>query len=182
MSLQKGRKRSGPQQVRFNRQIRAREVRVVGPDNVPIGVMSVEEALEAAKGYDLDLVEVSPTAKPPVCKIIDYGKYKYIEKKRKQEARKKQTIIHVKEVKFRPRTDEHDRAYKIKHLRRFLEEGHKAKVTINFRGREIVYANKGWEIMQEIADALKDVGKIEKMPVREERAITMVLMPIRTHK
>ncbi len=181
MALRRGAKKSGRSRLRINREIRARQVRVVGPDNKPLGVLSLDEALSAARESDLDLVEVSPAVDPPVCKIIDYGKFKYIEKKRQQEARKKQVVTQLKEVKFRPRTDEHDRAYKLKHLRRFLEDGNKAKVTINFRGREMVYINKGSDFMNELAEALKDVGKIEKEPSRQGRTVFMVLSPIGRH-
>ena len=183
MAISKGAKKSGKGHLRVNKQIRATEMRVIGPDNEALGVLSLNDALEAARNFDLDLVEVSPTARPPVCKIIDYGKHKYLEKKKQQVARKKQVVTHLKEVKFRPRTDEHDRAYKMKHLRRFLEDGNKAKITVNFRGREIVYVDKGKEMMAEIAEALQDVGKIEKEPSRQGRTIIMVLAPIgKAHK
>lgn len=167
----------------MNRQIRVREMRVIGPENEKLGVLSLDDALAMAREQGLDLVEVSPTASPPVCKIIDYGKYKYLEKKKQQESRKKHTVTTIKEVKFRPRTDEHDRAYKMKHLRRFLEEGNKAKVTMNLRGREMVYASKANGMLAEIAEALQDVGKVDKEPSRQGRSVTMVLSPVgRPHK
>ncbi len=166
---------SGP---RINRRIRARELRVIGPGGDQLGVLSLDDALQVAQDAGLDLVEVSPTAKPPVCKIIDYGKHKYLEKKKQQEARKKQTVTTIKEIKLRPRTDQHDREFKMRNLRRFLEEGNKAKVTMNFRGREVVYANRGTEMMKEIADQLEDVGKIDKEPSRQGRSVIMVLSPV----
>lgn len=151
---------------------------MIDDEGAQLGVMSSQEALAKALERDLDLVEVAPNAAPPVCKIIDYGKYKYLQKKKEQEAKKKQAIIHVKEVKLRPRTDQHDREYKMKHLRRFLEEGNKAKVTVRFRGREIVYAEQAGEILRQIATDLQDLGKIEKEPVMMGKAMSMVLAPV----
>ena len=162
----------------MNRQIRVREMRVVGPENEQLGVLSLDDALAMAREQGLDLVEVSTTARPRVCKIIDYGKFKYLEKKKQQESRKKQTITHMKEVKFRPRTDAHDRDYKMKHLRRFLEDGNKAKVTMTLRGREMVYAAKANGMLAEIAEALQDVGKVDKDPSRQGRTVTMILSPL----
>jgi translation initiation factor IF-3 len=164
--------------IRINRQIRAEEVRVINPDDEQLGVMTVSEALRIADSLDLDLVEISPNAKPPVCKIVDYGKFKYLQKKKEQEAKKHQAVTMLKEVKLRPRTDKHDREYKMKNLRRFLEEGNKAKVTMRFRGREIVYAERAKQLMEEIATELQDVGKMEKFPTRVGRTLSMVLSPL----
>ncbi len=169
-------------QTRVNNRIRAREVRVIGHDDSQLGVMPTQEALERSNELGLDLVEVSPTAEPPVCKIIDYGKFKYLQKKKEQEAKKKQSTIQIKEVKLRPRTGQHDREYKLKHLRRFLEEGNKAKVTIRFRGREIVYARRAEEILKSIAEDLADLGKIEKDPVMAGRAMSIILSPLNRAK
>lgn len=164
--------------IRINRQIRADQVRVINPDDEQLGVMPVNEALRIADGLDLDLVEISPNAKPPVCKIVDYGKYKYLQKKKEQEARRHQTVTLLKEIKLRPRTDKHDREYKMKNLRRFLEDGNKAKVTMRFRGREIVYVDQAKDLMEEIATELKDVAKMEKLPTRVGRTLSMVLSPV----
>lgn len=168
--------------IRVNRQIRAREIRVIDHDGSPLGVMSTDDALERARELDLDLVEVAPTAQPPVCKVIDYGKYKYLQKKKEQEAKKKQSVTLIKEIKLRPRTDQHDREYKMRNIRRFLEEGNKAKVTIRFRGREIVYAKRAGEILKQIADDLKELGKIEKEPIMAGRTMSMVLAPLSKSK
>lgn len=179
MVTRKGSRTRATPRLRVNGQIRAPKVRVIGADNELIGVLSVEEALQAARSADLDLVEISPNADPPVCKVIDYGKYKYIEKKRQHEARKKQVVVQIKEVKFRPRTDEHDLAFKLKNMKRFLQEGNKAKVTIRFKGREIVYAEKANDLLARVAEELKDLAKVEKMPTRLGRTVSMVLTPIK---
>ncbi|MBI2500217.1 MAG: translation initiation factor IF-3 [Deltaproteobacteria bacterium] len=132
---------------RVNYRIRVPEVRLIGSGGEPLGIMKTQEALLRAEEAGLDLVEISPTAKPPVCKILDYGKYKYTQKKKAHDAKKKQVIIHLKEVKMRPATDEHDFQFKVRHLKRFLEEGNKAKVTIVFRGREMAYTGQGHNLM-----------------------------------
>ncbi|MRR08112.1 MAG: translation initiation factor IF-3, partial [Deltaproteobacteria bacterium] len=129
--------------VNVNQAIRAREIRVVGANSEQLGIMTLNEALALAESQQLDLVEVSPTAVPPVCRIMDYGKFKYQQSKKLQEAKKKQSHVVVKEVKLRPKTDEHDLQFKIKHVRRFIEEGNKAKVTLVFRGREITHMEFG---------------------------------------
>jgi translation initiation factor IF-3 len=139
--------------------------------------MRVEEALELAKGQGFDLVEVAPTAEPPVCRIMDYGKFRYEQQKKQQEARKKQTTIQLKEIKFRPKTDEHDFQTKIKHIRRFIESGDRCKVTIFFRGREIVHKGKGSEILERVVEELKDIAKVEQMPQFEGRTMNMVMAP-----
>jgi len=140
--------------------------------------MTVDEALRIADGLELDLVEISPNAKPPVCKIVDYGKFKYLQKKKEQEAKKHQVVTQLKEIKLRPRTGKHDRDYKLRNLKRFLAEGNKAKVTMRFRGREIVYAERATQLMAEIADEMKEVAKIEKIPTRVGRTVSMVLSPL----
>lgn len=164
--------------IRINRQIRADQVRVINPDDEQLGVMSVDEAIRIAESLDLDLVEISPNAAPPVCKIVDYGKFKYLQKKKEHEAKKHQTVTLLKEIKLRPRTDKHDREYKMRNLRRFLVDGNKAKVTMRFRGREIVYAEQAKELMREIATELQDIAKIEKDPIRVGRTLSMVLTPV----
>jgi translation initiation factor IF-3 len=152
-------------------------VRVVGPAAEQLGVLSIEQALEKAQEYGLDLVEVSPMAKPPVCKIMDYGKFKYEEKKKASEAKKKQVVVHLKEIKLRPKTEEHDYDFKIRNVKRFLEEGNKAKVTIMFRGREITHKELGQAILDDVTKDTKDIGVIEQAPRMEGRAMFMILAP-----
>jgi len=153
-------------------------VRLVGVENEQLGVVSTQEALQRARALDLDLVEVAPTAAPPVCRIMDYGKFKYTQSKREQEARKKQTVIQVKEIKVRPKTDEHDLNIKIKHIRRFLEEGDKVKVTVRFRGRELTYASQsGFEILKHVTEAIGDLSKIESPAKMEGKTMMMVVAP-----
>jgi translation initiation factor IF-3 len=154
------------------------EVRLVGANNEQLGVVSTHEALQKARVLDLDLVEVAPTAVPPVCRIMDYGKFKYMQSKREQEARKKQTVIQVKEIKVRPKTDEHDLNTKIKHIRRFLEDGDKVKVTVRFRGRELTYASQsGFEVLKHVMDAIGDVSKVESPAKMEGKTMMMVVAP-----
>ena len=154
------------------------EVRLVGANNEQMGVVSINEALQRARALDLDLVEVAPAAAPPVCRIMDYGKFKYTQSKREQEARKKQTVIQVKEIKVRPKTDDHDLNVKIKHIRRFLEEGDKVKVTVRFRGRELTYASQsGFEVLKHVLDAIGDLSKVESSPKMEGKTMMMVVSP-----
>ena len=153
-------------------------MRLVGAENEQLGVVSLVEALNRARALDLDLVEVAPMADPPVCRIMDYGKFKYIQSKREQEARKKQTIIHVKEIKVRPKTDDHDMNVKIRHIRRFLEEGDKVKVTVRFRGRELSYASQsGFEMLKQIVAQVADLSKVESPPRMEGRTMMAILAP-----
>lgn len=142
-----------------------------------MGIMPLKTALDLAFQEELDLVEVAPGAEPPVCKIMDYGKFKYQQNKRTQEARKKQTVIQVKEVKIRPKTDEHDLITKINHIKRFLGQKDKAKVTILFRGREIAYTDQGMRVMERIQTELKDDIVIEQSPRMEGRNMVMILAP-----
>jgi translation initiation factor IF-3 len=162
---------------RTNRRIRAREVRVVGPAGEQLGVLTIEQALERAQSEGMDLVEVNPMAKPPVCKIMDYGKFKYEEKKKASEAKKKQVVVHLKEVKLRPKTEEHDYEFKVRNIKRFLEEGNKAKVTIVFRGREITHKELGSAILDDVNKDLKDVAVVEQAPRMEGRQMFMILAP-----
>jgi len=153
-------------------------VRLVGVNNEQMGVVSTHEALQKARNVDLDLVEVAPTAVPPVCRIMDYGKFKYMQSKREQEARKKQTVIQVKEIKVRPKTDDHDLNTKVKHIRRFLEEGDKVKVTVRFRGRELTYASQsGFEVLKHVMEAVADLSKIESPAKMEGKTMMMVISP-----
>ncbi|HEV8661545.1 MAG TPA: translation initiation factor IF-3 [Candidatus Methylomirabilis sp.] len=163
--------------IRINDRIRVKEVRVVGPDGVQLGILPVQEALEKAQALSLDLVEVAPLAKPPVCRIMDYGKYRYEESKKAKEAKKKQVIIQLKEIKMRPKTDEHDFNFKARHVDRFLRAGHKAKVTIMFRGREVVHTQLGKRLLDRLAETLKEIALIEQSPRLEGRNMTMILAP-----
>ena len=143
-----------------------------------MGVVNTSEALQRARAQDLDLVEVAPMAVPPVCRIMDFGKFKYITSKREQEARKKQTVIQVKEIKVRPKTEEHDIATKLKHIRRFLEDGDKVKVTVRFRGRELAYASQsGFEVRKHIVEAIADVAKVESAPKMEGKTMMAIVSP-----
>lgn len=142
-----------------------------------MGILTAKRALELAAQEQLDLVEVAPNADPPVCKIMDYGKFKYQQSKRVQEAKKKQTVIQVKEVKIRPKTGEHDMLVKIQHIRRFLAQKDKAKVTILFRGREIAYSDQGTKVLARIREELKDEAVVEQMPKMEGRNMVMILAP-----
>ena len=163
---------------RLNREITAPMVRLNGPENEPLGVVSLTEALRLSGEYDVDLVEIAPTADPPVCRLMDYGKFKYLEQKKAADAKSKQKIIEVKEVKFRPGTDEGDYNIKMRNLRRFIaEDGDKGKVTLRFRGREITHQEIGMRLLERIRDELADVSVVEHMPKLEGRQMIMVLAP-----
>ncbi len=142
-----------------------------------VGVVSLRDALYAAEEAGLDLVEVSPNADPPVCKILDYGKYKYEAQKKANEARKKQKVIEVKEIKLRPNIDDHDYEIKMRAMRKFLEEGDKVKVTMRFRGREMAHQDIGMNVLVKVRDQLEDLGKVEQMPRLEGKQMIMVLAP-----
>jgi len=162
---------------RINEQIRAREVRVIGPNNENLGVISSYEALRIARDADKDLVEVSPNAEPPVCRILDYGKFLYEKTKKDKEARKAQKIIEVKEIQLRPKTNEHHAGFKVRDARRWLEEGKKVKVRIKFRGREITFPQIARQELMDIAKELEDVAMVEQSPDLEGRTMLMVLAP-----
>jgi len=157
--------------------IRVREVSVIGDDGEPIGTLPTEEALSMAQDQDMDLVEVSPNTNPPVCRIMDYGKHKYKASKKAHEAKKKQKIIHVKEVKFRPNTDKHDFDFKLRNVQRFLENGDKAKVVIFFKGREIVHREFGVRVLERVAEATEETAVIEQQAKQEGRTLVMILAP-----
>lgn len=157
--------------------IRASEIRVLGSDGGQLGIMSVRDALAAAEAEGLDLVEISPGATPPVCRIMDYGKFKYQQSKKTHEAKKKQSVVLVKEVKLGPKTEEHDFQFKFKHVLRFLEDGNKAKVTVLFRGREMAHTEFGRAILDRMAEMVKDHGVIEQSPRQEGRNMTMIIAP-----
>ncbi|MCD8498236.1 MAG: translation initiation factor IF-3 [Alphaproteobacteria bacterium] len=171
---QRGNTDDGP---RVNDQIRAQEVRLVGADGEMIGVVPVKEALTMAEEAGLDLVEVSPGAEPPVCKILDYGKYKYEQQKKANEARKKQKTVDVKEVKLRPGIEEHDYQVKLRNARRFLEDGDKVKVTLRFRGREMAHQEIGLGVLNRMKEDLGELAKVDMEAKMEGRQAVMVLSP-----
>ncbi|MCL6560476.1 MAG: translation initiation factor IF-3 [Firmicutes bacterium] len=162
---------------RINEEIRTREVRVVDSDGNQLGIMPVREALRLAEERQLDLVEIAPQAKPPVCRIMDIGKYKYEQSKREKEARKKQRIISVKEVKLRPNIEDHDFEVKARNAVRFLKDGDKVKATIIFRGREIVHTQLGQQLLQRLAEYVKDISHVERQPKLEGKNMIMILAP-----
>ncbi len=164
-------------ELRINGEIDAPQVRLIGEDGTQLGIVSLREALLKAEDADLDLVEIAPQAQPPVCKIMDYGKYKYHEQKKQHEARLKQKQIQVKEIKFRPRTDEADYQVKLRNLIRFLSEGDKAKVTLRFRGREMAHQEFGLQLLQRVEADLAEYGTVEQHPKLEGRQMVMVLAP-----
>ena len=164
---------------RLNREIQAPEVRLTGPDNEPIGVVSLSEALRMAGDLDVDLVEIAATANPPVCRLVDYGKFKYQEQKRAAEAKAKQTVIEIKEVKFRPGTDDGDYNIKLRNIRRFLADGDKVKITLRFRGREITHQEIGMALLNRLRDDLADTIQLEQFPKLEGRQMVMMIAPAR---
>jgi translation initiation factor IF-3 len=164
-------------QIRVNHRIRVPEVRVIDANGEMLGVLATHEALKRAQEQGLDLVEVNPKAEPPVCKILDFGKYKYEEKKKAGEAKRKQTVVEIKEIKLRPKTDDHDIAFKTKAARRFLEAGHKVKITVRFRGREITHPEKAQEQIKLIVDALEDIANLETRAMMEARAMSVLVAP-----
>lgn len=166
--------------MRINEQIRARDVRVVSDTNEQLGVMSLRSAQQIAEERHMDLVEVAPNGKPPVCRIMNYGKYRYEQQKREKEAKKKQKILTLKEVKLRPNIEDHDFYVKMKAAQRFLAEGSKVKVTIMFRGREMSHPELGRNLLVRFADELKEIAHVEKDPKIEGRNMTMVIAAIKS--
>ena len=164
---------------KVNDRIRAPEIRLIGAEGENVGVVTPAQAMQMAQEVGLDLVEISPNADPPVCKIMDVGKFKYETQKRESEARKKQTTIQVKEVKFRPNTDIHDYDVKMRNVVKFLEKGDKVKVTMRFRGREMAHQNLGRELLERVADDIKELGKVENMPRMEGRQMVMMIGPVK---
>ena len=162
---------------RVNDRIRAPEIRLIGAEGENVGVVTPARALQLAEEAGLDLVEISPNATPPVCKIMDFGKFKYETQKKEAEARKKQKIIEIKEVKFRPNTDTHDYEVKMRNVVRFLEGGDKVKVTLRFRGREMAHQDLGRNLLERVADDVKEIGKVEAMPRVEGRQMVMMIGP-----
>lgn len=162
--------------LRINHRIRVPEVRVIAEEE-QLGVLPTHEALRLAEERGLDLVEISPRAFPPVCRIMDYGKYKYEEAKKKQQARKRASTVETKEIKFRPKTEEHDMAFKVKHVRRFLEEGNKVRLAVVFRGREITHPQTGMAVLNKVVELCNDIATVEATPNMEGRRMIMVIAP-----
>lgn len=163
--------------MRINGEIDASQVRLIGEDGEQLGIVSLREALLKAEDAELDLVEIAPQAQPPVCRIMDYGKFRYQEQKKQHEAKLKQKQIQVKEIKFRPRTDEADYQVKLRNLMRFLTEGDKTKVTLRFRGREMAHQEFGVQLLKRIEEDLTEYGSVEQFPKLEGRQMVMVLAP-----
>ena len=164
--------------VRRNEQIRAREVRVIGPEGEQVGILPCSVAIAMAHEAGYDLVEVAANAEPPVCRIMDFGKFKYEQQQKKKEAKRNQTVVQIKEIKVRPKTDDHDYETKLRHIRRFLGDGDRCKVTVFFRGREIVHKDRGESILTKIIADTADVGKVEQAPSAEGRTLQMLLIPL----
>jgi translation initiation factor IF-3 len=164
--------------MRVNRQIRISPVRVISTDGEQLGILPIERAMEIAEEQGLDLVEVAPLARPPVCRIMDYGKFKYEEQRQAREARKKQHHVQLKEVKMRPGIEEHDFDFKVRHAKRFLEEGNKVKLTMMFRGRQMAHPEYGRKVLDRVFQELQDVSKVEAHPMLEGRSMVMVLAPL----
>ena len=165
---------SGP---RINDRIRGGEIRLIGADGENIGVVTPARGLALAEEAGLDLVEISPNAVPPVCKIMDFGRFKYEQQKREAEARKKQKVIEIKEIKFRPGTDTHDYDVKMRSVMKFLDEGDKVKITLRFRGREMAHQQLGLDLLNRVADDVAELGKVENMPKLEGRQMVMMIGP-----
>lgn len=161
--------------MRINARIRAREVRVVGEEAEQLGVMAIQDALKRAEEAGLDLVEVAPTAVPPVCRIIDYSKYKYEQEKREKEARKKQRVVHIKEIRISPKIGEHDYQFKLRNLEDFLKRGDKVKITMMFKGREMAHVSIGRKVLERLSSDISAIGEIEETPRLEGRFINMVI-------
>lgn len=164
-------------EVRVNERIRVPQVRVIADDGTQVGVLTVREALTLAQSKGLDLVEVSPTARPPVCRIMDYGKFKYEQNRRARKAKKKQHQMQLKEIKMRPKIEEHDYSFKIEHARQFLQSRDKVKITVTFRGREMAHQEIGHKLIQKVIEALAEVSTVESSPRSEGRTLNAVLMP-----
>lgn len=161
----------------MNDEIRVSSVRVVDQNGEQLGILSIDDAIAVAADAGLDLVEVAPGASPPVCKILDFGKFKYVEQKKKNEARKKQKTIEVKEIKMRPNIDDHDYDVKVRNMRRFLDEGDKVKVTVRFRGREMAHQDLGMKVLDRVRGELDELVKVEQVPKLEGRQMVMVIAP-----
>jgi len=175
-------RRISANEFRVNESIRVAEVRLIGPTGDNVGVVAIRQALQMARDADLDLVEVAPNTSPPVCRIMDFGKFLYEREKKEREARKTQTKIEVKEIRLRPKTTDHHRDFKVEDARRWLEHNMKVRVTVRFRGREITYPEIALEDLKEIAQELSDVSTVEQAPAIEARSMSMLLAPSRGGK
>ena len=171
-------RRSKPQGPRANERIRALDVQVIGSDGENLGTMQLNQAIELAKQENLDLIEISPNANPPVCKIMDMGKYKYDLQKKANQAKKKQKTVSLKEIKLRPGTEVHDYNFKIKNAKKFILKGNKVKFTVKFKGREMQHTDLGKELMDKIIEETKDVAKVESKPKFEGRQMVMIIQPL----
>jgi len=165
--------------MRINGEITVQEVRLIGADGEQVGVMPTQEALQKAEDAGVDLVEISPNARPPVCKITDYGKYLYRVEKKKKDDKKKQKVVEVKEVKFTPKIGQHDFDYRLKRIINFIEKGHKVKVTVYFRGREMAHTDLGFKIANQVLDNVKDIVTVERRPKMEGRNLSLFLVPLK---
>lgn len=164
--------------ININEKIRAREVRLISDEGKQLGIVPIMEAIRLAKEQELDLVEVSPKTVPPVCKIMDYGKFKYQIAKKAHDAKKKQAVIHIKEMKLGLKIEEHDLMFKMRHLREFLEDGNKVKIIIMFKGREVLHVDMGEKLAEKIIETLKDVGQVEQKSRFDGRNIVMIIAPL----
>ena len=171
-------RRSKPQGPKANERIKALDVQVIGSDGNNLGVMQIKQAIQRARDEGLDLIEISPNANPPVCKIMDMGKYKYDLQKKANQAKKKQKIVSLKEIKLRPGTEIHDYNFKIKNAKKFITKGDKVKFTVKFKGREMQHTELGKELMQRIIEETKDIAKIESQPKFEGKQMVMIIQPI----
>src|SRR3954468_12951841 len=160
--------------------MRVREVRLIDENSEQLGVVPTIEALRIAREKNLDLVEVAPMAAPPVCRLMDYGRFKYEQTKKERDARKNSTKVELKEVRLRPKTDDHDIAFKTRNVQRFLEEGDKVKVTLLFRGREMAHPQIGRTILEAVAEQVRSLGQVERMPLLEGRTMTMIISPLKS--
>jgi len=163
---------------RVNHRIQAPEIRLIGPDGNNVGIVTPSRGIVLAEEAGLDLVEINPNANPPVCKVMDFGKFKYEQSKRESEARKKQKTIEVKEIKFRPGTDTHDYEVKMRSVRKFLENGDRVKVSLRFRGREMAHQNLGRQVLDRVAEDAREIGKVENLPKLEGRRMIMTIGPL----
>ncbi|MDP2931919.1 MAG: translation initiation factor IF-3 [Chloroflexota bacterium] len=168
--------------LRVNESIRAKEVRLIGEKSEQLGIMPLYQAREIAKKQNLDLVEIAPTAEPPVCRLLDYGKFKYEQAKKERELRKSQKVSVVREVRLRPSIDDHDLESKARSIHKLLNGGDKVKVTVMFRGREIIHSNLGWKLLQRLVESTKDVASMERQPFMEGNRMSIILSPAASQK
>ncbi|MBN2509308.1 MAG: translation initiation factor IF-3 [Spirochaetales bacterium] len=166
-----------PKELRINEEIRVREVRLLDQEGEQAGVVAIEKALEMAREAGLDLVEVAPQAKPPVCKILDYGKFRYEQEKKNRESKKKQKLVKLKEIRMQPKIEKHDLEFKAKHIKEFLEDGNKVKVTVRFRGRELAHTELGQKVLENVIDVLDGICNVDRKPSMEGRFMSMILSP-----